>query len=80
MMSFRFDIIWQPLHAPQREGVAALEERLELVARPRVEEDRLGPALARTKHVAVAEAAQAAKPLKSASRTRPARMSLMCTS
>ena len=41
----------------QREGVAALEERLELVARARVEEDGLRPALARAEHVAVGEAA-----------------------
>jgi hypothetical protein len=37
------DIIWQPLHTP-REGVAALEEALELLAGVVVEQDGLGPA------------------------------------
>ena len=65
----------------ERERVAAREERRELVARARVEQDRLGPALARAEHVAVGEAAarREALEIRRAS-TRPARMSLMCTS
>ncbi len=42
---------------PEREGIAAPEERFELVARARVEQDGLGPALARAQHIAVGEAA-----------------------
>ncbi len=57
MIALRFDIIWQPLHDAQREGVGTREERLERVARAGVEEDRLGPALARAQHVAVGEPA-----------------------
>ena len=41
----------------QGEGVGPLEEGLELVARPRVVEDGLGPALAGAQDVAVGEAA-----------------------
>jgi len=41
----------------QRERVLAAEEALELLTGASVEEDRLGPSLARAQHVAVAEAA-----------------------
>ena len=41
----------------EREGVAAREEALELLAHRLVEQDRLGPALARAQHVAVGKAA-----------------------
>jgi hypothetical protein len=46
----------------QRKGVGAFEEGRELVARTRVEQDRLGPAAARPQHVAVAEAAARGEP------------------
>src|SRR5439155_21211958 len=41
----------------EREGAGTCEERRELVPRPRVEEDRLGPALACAEHVAIGKAA-----------------------
>ena len=41
----------------EREGVLAVEEPLELLARASVVEDGLGPALARAQHVAVGESA-----------------------
>ena len=41
----------------EREGVGAIEEALELLARAGVIEDGLGPALARAEHVAVGESA-----------------------
>ncbi len=41
----------------EREGVAALEEAGELVRQLRVEQDGLRPALARTQHIAIREAA-----------------------
>ena len=41
----------------EREGVAALEECTELVARPGIEQNRLGPALACPEHVAIREPA-----------------------
>ena len=65
---------------PARSVSRAREERRELVARPRVEQNRLGPALARAQHVAVGEAAAGGEAGKSARRPRPAMMSLMCTS
>jgi hypothetical protein len=64
----------------EREGVVTAEESRELVARARIEQDGARPALAGAKHVAVGEAATGDAPLKSASATRPARMSLICTS
>ena len=57
MISCRLLIIWQPLHTPSAKVSAALEEGGELVARARIEQDGLGPALARAQHVAVGEAA-----------------------
>src|SRR5690606_18248459 len=39
------------------EAVAALEERLEAIPRTGIEQDRLGPALTGTEHVAVGETA-----------------------
>ncbi len=46
----------------ERERVAAGEERGELVAGPRVEQDRLGPALAGAQHVAVGKPAAGDEP------------------
>ena len=37
----------------QREGVASREKRRELIARPRVEQDRLRPSFARPQHIAI---------------------------
>ena len=48
----------------ERERVRPREERRELIARARVEQDRLGPALAGAEHVAVREAAARRQPLE----------------
>ena len=65
----------------QSEGVGALEEALELLARARVIQDGFGPALARAEHVAVRESAAGheAAEIRRASRG-PESTSLMCTS
>ena len=52
----------------QREGIGAREERCELVAGARVEQDRLGPAFARTQHVAVGKPAARDDALESGQR------------
>ncbi len=49
--------IWQPLQTPSVKRSVRREPGLEEAAHARVEEDRLGPALARAQHVAVAESA-----------------------
>jgi hypothetical protein len=48
----------------EREGVRAAQEALELGARGGVEQQALGPALARAEHVAVREAAAGGEPAK----------------
>src|SRR5215208_8152192 len=46
-----------PVAYAQRERIAALEERSELVARACIVENRLGPALPASEHVAIGKAA-----------------------
>jgi hypothetical protein len=62
--SRRFASIWQPLQTPSAKCLFAVEEGLELLARPRVEQDRLGPAGAGAQDVAVAEAAAGREPVE----------------
>ena len=65
----------------ERERVVALEERRELVARARVEQNGFRPALARAEHVAVGESAARGEALRiRQADVRPAMMSLMWTS
>jgi hypothetical protein len=74
------DIIWQPLHTPRPEAVAAREEGGELVAGAGVEQDGLGPALAGAEHVAIGEAAAGGQAAEVRQGHAPLMMSLMCTS
>ncbi len=55
--ALRLDIIWQPLHTPSENVSGRAKKVANALARPRVEQDRLGPALAGAEHVAVGEAA-----------------------
>ncbi len=57
MSSCRLLIIWQPLQTPSAKESVAREECRELVARTRIEQDRLRPALAGAEHVAVGKSA-----------------------
>jgi hypothetical protein len=69
-----------PIAHPQAEGVGAGEERRELGAGAGVEQHALGPALAGSQDVAVAEAAAGGEPPHVAERHAAGRMSVMCTS
>ena len=65
----------------ESEGRVALEERRELVAGDRIEQNRLRPALAGTEHIAVGKSAagdQSVEPRQA--HAGRARMSVMCTS
>ncbi len=66
----------------QGEGVGAGEEAGEGLARPRRQQDGLGPAAARAQHIAVGETAAGDQPAQVPVRrsTRPSSTSLMCTS
>ena len=55
--ALRLDIIWQPLHTPRAKVSGRAKKAGEQLARARVQQDRLGPALAGAEHVAVGEAA-----------------------
>ena len=79
MISYRFDIIWQPLHTPSAKLSLRVKNALNS-SRAGIEEDGLGPALAGAEHVAELKPPQAAKPSKSFSDARPSIMSLMVTS
>ncbi len=52
----------------QREGVAAIEKSLELIARTAVEQDGLGPALSSAEHVAIGKSTAGHEPLESGER------------
>ena len=56
MSDLSCDSIWQPLHTPSAK-LSGRAKKCELLAQFRVEEDRLGPAVAGAEHVAVREAA-----------------------
>ena len=64
MMSCRFDEHLAAIADAERERVGPREERGELIARARVEQDGLGPALAGAEHVAVREPAARRQPLE----------------
>src|SRR5258706_9754157 len=55
----------------ERKAIGASEKRLELVARPAIEQYRLGPALARSQYVAVGKSAARGESLESGQADTP---------